>query len=239
VLAAADTSPPVQPAAARLRDERGFTLIELLISISMFAVVLGAIFGALSSLTTTATVTSAYSAEVQDAQEGIARITHDLRSAYSVVAAQPNSIEVYEWANVSGATVTMDVKYDCSVHQPNQIGTSYNECTRVQTVLGSGIPLPLPSTGVPTVLRLVNGGITTYCNSNAVFHYISAASNGSTAACTEALSAAAAINPVFVEVRILVPAKGQLTGVLATGSFQHTTVLDGGGELYNTNLANS
>ena len=72
-------------------------------------------------------------------------------------------------------------------------GTSYDQCTRVQSIYPT--PLPNPSTGAPILLRLENGGIDTYCNSNAVFHYTSTASNGSTTTCTEANAAAAAINP--------------------------------------------
>ena len=220
--------------AARF-DQRGFTLIELLVTLSLFAVALTAIFDALGVLTRSATVTQAYSSEVQDAQVGIGRITHDLRTAYSVVSAQPNVIEFYQWANVAvnGVTqqVTEDVEYDCAVPEP---GTPYDECTRVQAIYPAA--LPSPSTGTAFVLRLLNGGVDTYCNSNAVFHYTSASSNGSTATCTEASAAAAAINPVFVETRVLVPASDGLTGSLAAGTLTHSTVLDGGATLRNANL---
>jgi prepilin-type N-terminal cleavage/methylation domain-containing protein len=220
-------------ARAALRDERGFTLMELLITLAIFMIVLVAVFGALGVVSRSATSGQAYANEVQDAEFGIARITHDLRTAYSVVSAQPNMIEFYQWANVNGVTRTKDVEYDCGIPQP---GTSYARCMRVESI--SPAPLPNSATGAPVILRLVNGGINTYCNSNAVFHYTSTTSNGSSAPCTEAAAAAAAINPIFVEVRILVPAKGELTGSLTAGSLTHTTVLDGGAALRNANLVN-
>jgi prepilin-type N-terminal cleavage/methylation domain-containing protein len=221
----------------RLRDERGFTLIELLVTFSMLAVVLVAAFAALNSLTQDANTDQAYAQEVQDAQVGVARIAHDLREAYSITTAEPNVIAFDEWAytTVNGATkqVTEQVEYDCAVPQP---GTSYDECTRVQAIAPAA--LPNPSTGTPILLRLENGGVDTYCGSNAVFHYTSAASNGSSASCTEASAAAAAINPVFVEVRALVPAKGYLTGVETQGGLQHTTVIDAGAALRNVTFTN-
>jgi prepilin-type N-terminal cleavage/methylation domain-containing protein len=219
----------------RLRDERGFTLIELLIAVSMLGVVLLAAFAALNSFTQDASSDQAFAGEVQDAQTGIERITHDLRTAYSIVTAEPNLIEFYQWAytTVNGTTqqVTEDVEYDCAVPQP---GTAYDECTRVQSIYPA--PLPSPSTGEVIAQRLENGGVATYCSSNSVFHYLNGSGNGSSASCTEANAVAESIDPVFVEVRVLVPAKGYLTGV-ETG-LQHTTVLDAGAMLRNVTLTN-
>jgi prepilin-type N-terminal cleavage/methylation domain-containing protein len=224
-------------AGGRLREEHGFTLIELLVAFAMLAVVLLAVFAALNSFTQDANTDQAYAQEVQDAQTGVERITHDLRAAYSIVTAEPNLIQFYQWAyttvNGTSQQVTLDVEYDCAVPQP---GTNYDECTRVQSIYPAA--LPNPSTGAPIVLRLQNGGISTYCNSNSVFHYINGSSNGSSATCTEANAAAEAINPVFVEVRALVPAKGYLMGAETRDSLQHTTVLDGGAMLRNITLTN-
>jgi prepilin-type N-terminal cleavage/methylation domain-containing protein len=218
---------------ARLRDERGFTLIELLITVSMLAVVLLAAFTALNTLTQDANVDQAYAQEIQDAQVGVARIAHDLREAYSITTATPDVIAFDEW---TPQHVTEHVRYDCTVQQPN---TSYNECTRVQWI--DPAAQPNSSTGTPVLLRLENGGnagITTYCGSNAVFHYMSASNTGIGPSCTEVGAAAAAINPVYVEVRALVPAKGYLTGAEAVGGLSHTTVIDAGAALRNVTLSN-
>jgi Tfp pilus assembly protein PilW len=135
--------------AARLSaEEDGFTLFELLFAGALMLVILGATMTSLGSVTSAENRDRQRAVAIQDGQVGLARMVHEIRQAYSVLATTPNSIDFLVTLNGQQQRVF----YACDVAQA---GTSYNQCVRLQTTVG-GV-LPALSTGAPVVLRVTNG----------------------------------------------------------------------------------
>jgi prepilin-type N-terminal cleavage/methylation domain-containing protein len=137
--------------AARLRDERGYTLIELLSAIVVSLIVLGAITTLLVLSQRIETRDANYTYAQDDARAGLDRMVSQIRQAWNIVSAGPNSVDMD--VNLGGQPY--QVYYECDIPQP---GTPYNECVRLQLQVGA----PLPSlAGAPVAIRELENGTAT------------------------------------------------------------------------------
>jgi Tfp pilus assembly protein PilV len=134
--------------AARARGERGTTLVEVLVAATLGVIVLGATLEPLVTTQRAEQRATAWQDQLAQAEVQTARMMHEIRQAYSVVAASPNSIDFL----ISLAGASVQVSYRCDVAQP---GTAYRECVRLQAAVGAA--LPAVSSGAPVVTGLLDG----------------------------------------------------------------------------------
>jgi len=107
--------------ARRLRDERGFTLVELLISSSLMIVVMGAVYGALTTFQNTSKRTN----DQNDAQE-------QARAATDNLAWQLRNLVMP--ANASGGPFELSSSYDLVFETVMPSGGGGSNATRVGRV---------------------------------------------------------------------------------------------------------
>ncbi|MHB8691116.1 MAG: PilW family protein [Solirubrobacteraceae bacterium] len=135
----------------RLKAADGFTLVEMLISMSIFLTIIAAVMAALVVSQHTQIRDANYGTAQQQAQSGLNSMVSQIRQATSIISTSPNSVELD--VNLNGTSY--HVLYECDVPQT---GTTYNECVRVQALVGA--TLPSLSTGAVVVGNLINGTIT-------------------------------------------------------------------------------
>jgi type II secretory pathway pseudopilin PulG len=228
-------------AIRRAREDAGVMLVELLVVISMLALVVGATLAMLQTTTAAQNRDQAYAQEITTSTASLARLAHDLRQSTQIVSAGPNSVEFYMPATVSDTTVVYDIKYVCTAADSRGVG--FTRCARLQSTYPATLP-SIPATASSTdIVHVTNGNIATYCTSNgaapsgSVFFYQNAAiadTNPSPPPCDESYVARVALSPTYVQLRIAVPASGDLAS--AAHAMTHTTVLQNG--VYMRNLDN-
>jgi hypothetical protein len=228
-------------AIRRAREDAGVMLVELLVVSSMLALVVGATLAMLQTTSAAQNRDQAYAQEITKSTAALARLTHDLRQATQIVSAGPNSIEFYMAATVSNATVIYDIKYVCTAADSR--GAGFTRCARLQSTYPAALPSVPATTGSTDIVHVMNGSLATYCAtsgtapSGSVFFYQNAAiadTNPSPPVCDESYVARVALSPTYVQVRIAVPASGDLATALHP--MTHTTVLQNG--VYMRNLDN-
>jgi prepilin-type N-terminal cleavage/methylation domain-containing protein len=212
--------------APRLARQGGFTLVELLLVMSLTTVIVGVTLDALGVITRTQTRDQAYAQEINTTQAAFARLTHDLRQATAFRSVTPNAIS---FSMVEGGT-TYNVAYDCTA--ADSLGSGHTRCAQSQAVAPA---LPAAAGSTPRsfdILHIVNGSTSTFCSadgsgqSGSVFFVSNpgiANTDGSNLACDEAYEreiASLGGGPTFVQVKVRVPASGDL----ASGGLTHTTV---------------
>ena len=164
-----------------MRSQAGYTLMEALIVSVLTLVVVSATLSLLESGQRIQARDSEYALAIQEGRTGMARMTHEIRQAYSILGTTPNSIHF----NATIGGVDEQIEYNCN--EP-QTGTSYLECIRKQATVGQS----LPSTGSPIIKNVLNG---TSAEKESIF--VEYSPN--------------AIAPDLVTVRVVLPAAGTLT----------------------------
>jgi hypothetical protein len=179
-------------------------LVEVLAVLLILMVVLTALLNPLDNAASLAPRGIEYTHAVQDATVGLARMTREVREAYTVLGTDPNWIDFQ--ATLNG--VDQHIFYECDIAYPstpsNPYASSYRRCLRVSAPVGSA--LPAIATGQVIVDRLVNG-----TSADPVFTYTPDA-----------------IYPKYIEAQIKVPSRGELTA-----ANNHTITLDNGFYLRN------
>jgi hypothetical protein len=184
----------------------------------------------------------AYAQEISAVQTALARLVHDLRGATSVGPVGPGQIQFQVVQNGT----TYNVEYNCNA--PDTLGTPYTRCARTQAVAPALPPVYGSTAGSldlqhvwnnPTNLGSGNA-YATFCNttgsaqSGSVFFVSNPNTpnpDGSTLACDESYEEGwVAPHPTYVQVRVQVPASGDLTH----GGLTHTMVLKDGAYLPNS-----
>jgi hypothetical protein len=221
-----------------LAGDEGVTLIELLVATALTLVIAGAAMTALLAGNRSESRDEAYSAELTSSQTSLARLTHDLRQATSIVTAQPNVIEFLMPLHQGSTLVMVDVRYDCTA---SDSVSGLTRCARTQAVSPASPSTPPATAGSSDIQHVQNGMITTYCKSDgtaasgSVFFYGNPSTtnpDSNPPACDENYQNLVAQRPSYVQVLISVPASGGLTA----GGMSHSTVLSSGVELRNWNL---
>lgn len=125
--------------------EDGSILIELIVVLSLLAVVLGVVFGFLSTTASDGPKETARPQAIRDAQVGLHRMTRELRQAYGVNATSYVRMDV----NVRVGSQDRRVAYDCGV----TASPGPRACVRYEAALGAA----LPAQGEIIINRLLNG----------------------------------------------------------------------------------
>ncbi len=187
------------PAAYDASDEAGFTLVEVLVACVMSIALIGAVLSLLESSQRVQARDTEFGLVLQEGRTGLSRMAREIRQAYSVKSASPNSIDFL--IDLGGKNY--EVLYECSVTQP---GTSLHECVRLAA--GEGKSLPPLSAGAPVVQRIGNEtSIDTHGSPDPVFTY-----------------SPDAISPNVVTLKLVLPASGSLSKELGLG-LKHNIVL--------------
>lgn len=222
-----------------LCDEAGFTLIEMLVAAVLTIVIASAALVLYDTASDTEKKNVAYGLEINSTQGALATLLHDLRGAVAINSVGPGVLSFQMIANGT----TYNVQYDCSAQ--DSLGSPYTRCARTQAV-APALPSAAGSTaGTLDIQHVYNnpsntagGSFATFCNtggtasSGAVFFVSNstvANTDGSGLACDEAYEDVVAAHPIYVQVRVQVPASGDLT----SGGLKHYTVLQGGTFLPN------
>jgi len=223
-------------------DERGLTLIELLVAMAILIPVLGATMSALLVSSHSQRRDQAFAEEFTTTGAALAGLTHDLRQATTVVAAQPARIEFLmpspQVVNGQRQLITLDIRYDCTAADSVP---GYTRCARVQSVYPNPLPALGANAGPEDIEHVANGAISSYCNatgsaqSGSVFFYTNpntANPDTSPPPCDQNYENVVAQRPDYVQVLVRVPAGGSLR----SGGMTHQTVLSAGAYLRNWNL---
>jgi prepilin-type N-terminal cleavage/methylation domain-containing protein len=110
-----------------LRREDGFTLIELLVAMASMLVVAGGAMTVLVSLQRNAANDVERAHAIREAEQGLLRMTKDLREAYAVTNRSANEITVL--ARIQGVNYT--IRYNCAENHPVLSGVY--QCARYAT----------------------------------------------------------------------------------------------------------
>lgn len=177
-------------------DESGVTLTELLVTILLLGLVLSATLSVLDTNVRSAPRDDERAIAITEAQTGLNGMVRELRQAYSVQGWTSDSIRVLvrrrrdDPVTPAVEYATLDVQYSCGSENPGQ-------CTRREAPVGS----PLPATGKPVILRVLNWE-PSLPTARRVFNFDQSSDR------TNAASAGA-ILPSYVTVRVEVPAAGE------------------------------
>ena len=142
--AADHTRTALQPPSDR-SGEAGYSLIELLTTISILAVILGAVLALADVTQRIAPRDSARAEAIRETQVGLHAMTRQLRQAYELHMNDANNIEVSYLQNGT----LRQVRYECD--QPHPTETAYNRCVRYDVVGGNA-----PG-GTVVIDRVMNG----------------------------------------------------------------------------------
>ena len=160
------------------------SLIELMITVSLLALVLGAVLALMDAGASQLPKDQERAHAMREAQVGLDRMVRELRQSYFVRSTTPNAMDVYVRLNGQ----SRHVHWTCNVRAPdtpeNPYDQNYRRCIRRE----AGIFQPLPSiaSGEVVVDRVVNGA-------TPVFEFTPNP-----------------IRPTYVTVRLEVPARGGL-----------------------------
>jgi prepilin-type N-terminal cleavage/methylation domain-containing protein len=143
-LADDHTRTALQPPSDR-SGEAGYSLIELLTTISILAVILGAVLALADVTQRIAPRDSARAEAIRETQVGLHAMTRQLRQAYELHVNDANNIEVSYLQNGT----LRQVRYECD--QPHPTETAYNQCVRYDVVGGNA-----PG-GTVVIDRVMNG----------------------------------------------------------------------------------
>lgn len=189
-------------------DQSGMTLIELLVAAALLTIVLGA---TLAPMNTSATIEKrdvAWAEAIRDGQIGLQRMVREVRQAYSVQGASPNSLDF----KVYLGDQDLHIVYQCDMPYPsspsNPYASSYHRCVRIQAI--GNAALPSLASGEVVIDRLLNG-----TNADPVFTYTPNT-----------------ISPKFIAAKIKLPARGTLT----SPGLSHAMTFEQGLYLRNLNL---
>jgi hypothetical protein len=210
------------------------TLIELLVVSSMLIAVIGAAMSLLIASMHSENAGRQYADEIQDSQAGMSRMMQEVRQASRILLASANTVRFVLPGSINDSVV----QYECDLAMPG--ATAFQECTRVAATLPpnadpNSISLAAGSTGVPVVLRLTNGSITSGTDADAVFHYSSPEQAGVDATGQPIDASGAPLPPVYVEGKAIVPAAGE-TARTALAQMTHNTILRAGAYLRNADV---
>lgn len=103
--------------ALRLRSEDGFTLVELLTVLTMSGLILGALLALWSGAASRETANAARFQSLDDARNGLERLTREVREAVAVTGVTGSVVHLKVWKrDLAGATpsVLHEIVYDCS-----------------------------------------------------------------------------------------------------------------------------
>ncbi|MGH2878185.1 MAG: PilW family protein [Solirubrobacteraceae bacterium] len=195
---------------ARWRSQSGFTLIETLVAAVLSTVVMSATVSALETSQHTQSRDTEWALVIQEGRTGLARMTREIRQAYSIRSATETSLDFY--ATFGGKD--LEIFYDCSVAES---GTEYYECVRLQTEVGKS--LPALSTGTPIIKYVVNG--TKADEKDPVFKEYSPN----------------AIAPDLVTIKLVLPSSGTLK-IAGAATLKHQIILTNNAYIRDMNLGN-
>ncbi len=135
---------------ARVAAEGGWTLVELLVAMAIFTFVLGAALSLFEVGVKSAPKDQERAIAVRDGQTFLSGMTREVRNAYDIVELTPNVIDFL----VTRQGVHKRVRYECGVTD-----TALRKCQRSEVTLASATVDPLPATGTPRKVlgRMVNG----------------------------------------------------------------------------------
>jgi prepilin-type N-terminal cleavage/methylation domain-containing protein len=114
-----------------LRREDGFTLVELLVAMATMLIVAGGAMTVLVSLQRNAAADVERAHAIREAEQGLLRMTKDLREAYALTSLTANEIIVQ--ARIQGVDNT--IRYNCAQPHPTLAGVY--ECMRYATAGGT------------------------------------------------------------------------------------------------------
>ena len=193
----------IRKASRRIaHDQSGMALAEVLTTVVIFGFVLSGILGLLDTSGKIAPKAQERSLAIREVQSSLAGMVRELRQAYRVLGTTPSSMRILVRRRKSDGThVNRLVEYDCGLTVPEQ-------CIRREAEPGA----PLPTTGRVAIDRLLNGGSAV----RPVFSFDQSADP---------------INPVYVAVRVEVPARGE-----RSKGHEHSVVLEDGFYARNMNL---
>jgi prepilin-type N-terminal cleavage/methylation domain-containing protein len=112
-----------------LRREDGFTLVELLVAMAAMLVVAGGAMSVLVSLQRNAANDVERAHAIREAEQGLLRMTKDLREAYAVTNRSANGNEITVQARLKG--VNYSIRYNCAAAHPTLTGVY--QCVRTAT----------------------------------------------------------------------------------------------------------
>jgi prepilin-type N-terminal cleavage/methylation domain-containing protein len=186
-----------------VREPAGFTLVEALIALSMFSVVMLALFAAADFTSKTASNESERNVAISEATTGVARMVADMRLAYKVnypeSPAKESSVMDLD-VRVPGGSAKR-VFYDCAYKET----TKYNECVRYESAVGGTAgTAPAGVSPQPIIRRVLNE--TSVDKEEPVFQKLAVASDVSSGK-----------QPTTGEIVVHVPGKGELS----TSDYKH------------------
>jgi prepilin-type N-terminal cleavage/methylation domain-containing protein len=144
-------------AQTTLRRDDGFTLVELLVTMAAMLVVAGAAMTILVSLQRQAAADVERAHAIREAEQGLHRMTKELREAYVVTTRTGDEIQ----ATIRVGTVDTVVRYNCAEPHPTLAGVY--QCVRHSTAGGT-------SHKDVVVDRILNAGASTAADDR-VFQY--------------------------------------------------------------------
>jgi prepilin-type N-terminal cleavage/methylation domain-containing protein len=138
-----------------VRERAGFTLVEALIALTMFSVVMLAVFAAADFTSKTASSESERNVAISEATQGVARMVADMRRAYKVNYPESPTTE--------SSVMDLDVRvpgsgakrvfYNCAYKETSK----YNECVRYESAVGGTAgTAPAGVAAQPIIRRVVN-----------------------------------------------------------------------------------
>ncbi len=170
--------------------------MELLVTMVLLGLVLSATLSILDTNVRSAPRDDERAIAITEAQTGLNGMVRELRQAYSVLGSTSDSMRVLvrkrrdDPATPAVEYATLDVQYSCGSENPGQ-------CTRREASVGS----PLPATGKPVILRVLNWE-PSLPTARRVFNFDQSSDRSNAAF-------AGATLPSYVTVRIEVPAAGE------------------------------
>jgi len=197
----------------RMRSERGLTLVELMITVTILTVVLLATFALLDTTRENASRDEERAQSVREAQSGLLRMAKELRHAYRITAAGPNTVtfmmrcSTSESCTSTGQTANSKlITYTCTT-----------ECARAVSVTPSGGVCCTVPAGNEEVIKRIQNGSTATCpapTDNAaapVFNYKvrDAGNNRVQAACDDDGVAPDRRSATDIDITVAVPAGGE------------------------------
>jgi prepilin-type N-terminal cleavage/methylation domain-containing protein len=192
----------------RLRAQDGFTLIEMTVASALGLLVTTAAFSALETGQRTQLRDSEWALVIQEGRTGVARMTSEIREAYSIRSDSSFAIDFY--AAIGGKDY--EINYNC---EEKQTGTEFKQCVRKSAEVGKS----LPAKGQAIVKYVLNGTTADRPSGkeDPVFVEYTPSS----------------VAPDLVTVKLVLPASGTLK-LAGAKTHEHQIVLENGAYIRNT-----